>query len=179
MSTSHPTVELVRQIVALRRVRDAVESTAERRRLARVIRQLRLGLGVGIPKRQAAAALGVTVQALDRWIAAGRIPVVRRPGSSRELIDAEALLLLAGEVERLREQGEVRVLGKAIARLGEGRRPPRRLRPNQPARELRREFLASTPAGRMRQGIELSHVGARLAAYGRARTKAALEARSM
>jgi len=165
------TADLVRQIVALRRVRTAVESTAERRRLATVIRQLRDRLGAGVPKRQAAATLGVSVQALDRWVAAGRIPVVRRPGSSRELIDAEALLLLAAEVELLREQGEARVLAKALASLAEGGQPPRRLRPNQPARELRSEFLASTPAGRMRQGIELSHVGARLAAHGRARAR--------
>ena len=30
-------------------------------------RKLRRQLGVGVPKRQAAAVLGVTVQALDRW----------------------------------------------------------------------------------------------------------------
>ncbi|HVW88923.1 MAG TPA: hypothetical protein VHC01_05605, partial [Gaiellaceae bacterium] len=60
--------EAVAQIVALRRVRSAVESKTERRRLAQVIRQLRRQLGVGVAKRQAAAALGVSVQALDRWI---------------------------------------------------------------------------------------------------------------
>jgi hypothetical protein len=162
--------EIVRQIVALRRVRSAVRSPAERRRLARVIRQLRRQLGVGVPKRRAAAVLEVTVQALDRWVAAGKIPVVRRPGSSRQLIEAEALLVLVAEVERF--QGQPRALSKAISSLAARRQLPQRLRPNQSARELRYEFLHSTPAGRMRQGIELSHLGAALAANARVRGKA-------
>jgi hypothetical protein len=167
--------EIVRQIVALRQVCRAVRSPAERRRLARVIRQLRRQLGVGVPKRRAAAVLGVTVQALDRWIAAGKIPVVRRPGSSRQLIETEALLLLASEVEQL--QGQPRALAKAISSLAARGQLPRRLRPNQSAQELRYEFLHSTPAGRMRQGIELSHVGAALAADARARGNARAERR--
>jgi hypothetical protein len=164
MGAPATTGETVGQIVSLRRVWDAVESPADRRRLARVLRQLRRQLGVAAPKRQAAACLGVTVQALDRWVAAGRIPVVRRPGSSRELIAADALLVLAEEVERRREQGEPRPLAGAIAALTERESLPRRLRPNQPAHELRYEFLHSTPAGRMRQAIELSELGADLAA---------------
>jgi len=164
--------EIVGQIVALRRVRSAVGLPVERRYLAQVIRQLRRQLGVGVSKRQAAAVLGVSVQALDRWIAAGKIPIVRRPGSSRELIETEALLVLAAEVAPLREQGEPRVLAKAITVLAARRTLPRRLRPNQPAQELRYEFLHSTPAGRMRQAIELSHTGASLAANARARKTA-------
>lgn len=42
----------------------------------------------------------------------------------------------------------------------------RRLVPNQSARELRREFLDSAPEQRLRQAIELSHVGAVLARAG-------------
>lgn len=164
--------ETVSQIVALRRVREAVEAPQERRRLASVIRQLRRQLGVGVPKRQAASALGVAVQALDRWVAAGKIPVVRRAGSSRELIDTEALLALAVEAGRLREQGELRVLARAIASLEECERLPRRLRPNPGAQELRHEFLHSTPAGRLQQAVELSQIGAALAANARARREA-------
>jgi DNA-directed RNA polymerase specialized sigma subunit len=167
--------EIVSQVVALRRVREALRAPEERRRLATVIRQLRRRLGVGVPKRQAAAVLGVTVQALDRWVAAGKIPVVRRVSSSRELIDTEALLALAAEAERLRELGERRVLARAIASLEERERLPRRLRPNQSAQELRYEFLHSTPAGRLQQAVELSHVGAALAANARARGKAQAE----
>ena len=164
--------ELARQIVALRRVRAAVGLPSERRRLSQVIRQLRRQLGVGVPKRQAAEVLGVSVQALDRWISAGKIPVVRRPGSSRELVEAEALLALATEVVPLRERGVPRALAKGISSLAERGRLPRRLRPNQSAQELRYEFLHSTPVGRMRQAVELSHVGAALAANARARRKA-------
>ena len=125
-----------------------------------------------MPKRQAAAALGVTVQALDRWVEAGTIPVVRRPGSSRELIETGALLMLAEEVAPLRERGESRVLAKALTELAARRGLPRRLRPNQSAQELRHEFLHSTPPGRMRQAIELSHTGAALAANARRRNTA-------
>jgi hypothetical protein len=165
--------EIVGQIVALRRVREAVPVRAERQRLSRVIRELRRQLGVGIPKRQAAAALGVSVQALDRWIGAGKVPTVRRPGSSRELIDTEALLVLAAEVERLKEQriGR-RTLAQAIATLSGAGRLRRRLRPNQSARELRHEYLHSTPAGRLRQGIEVSQTSSALAANYRERQKA-------
>lgn len=137
-----------------------------------MLRQLRRRLGIGVPKRQAAAALGVTVQALDRWVAAGKIPVLRRAGSSREVVDTEALLALAVEADRLREQGERRVLAKAIASLEERERLPSRLRPNPSAQELRSEFLHSTPAGRLRQAVELSQVGAALAANARARGEA-------
>jgi hypothetical protein len=172
MDASGSAAAVVAQIVALRRVRDAVESHEERGRLACVIRQLRRQLGVGVPKRQAAAVLGVTVQALDRWVASGKLPSVRRPGSSRELIETQALLAVAEEVERLRDQGQSRVLSKAIASLTERGRLPRRLRPNQSAHELRYEFLHSTPAGRLRQAVELSHVGAALAANARARRSA-------
>lgn len=167
-STGSP-AEVVQQIVDLRRVREAVTSPAERRRLAGVIRRLRRQLGAAVPKRQASACLGVSVQALDRWVAAGKIPAVRRPGSSREAIAADALLVLAEEVDRLRERGEARPLAAAISALGERGSLPRRLRPNQPAHELRHEFLHSTPAGRMRQAIELSRLGAELTAVARQR----------
>lgn len=172
MPASASAAEIVSQIVALRRVRDVVEAPQERRRLASVIRQLRRRLGIGVPKRQAAAVLGVTVQALDRWVAAGKIPAVRRGGSSRALVDSEALIAIAAEAELLREQGELRVLARAIASLDERERLPRRLRPNHSAQELRHEFLHSTPAGRLQQAVELSQVGAELAANARARREA-------
>lgn len=166
------TAELVGQIVSLRRVRAALDSPVERRRLAQVIRQLRRQLGSAVPKSQAAAALGVTVQALDRWVADGSVAAVRRPGSSRELIDSEALLALAAEVAVLRERGVRRPLAKAISMLNDQGRLRRRLRPNQSGRQLRDEFLHSTAAGRLREGIELSQLGASLAANAQQRMKA-------
>jgi len=157
------TADVVDQIVALRRVATAVGSPAERHRLARVIRGLRRNLGVGVPKRRAAGVLGVSVQALDRWIAKGAIPTVRRPGSSRELIDTEALLVLAEETARLRDRGERHPLAKALGEITARGALPTRLRPNDTSRQLRYEYLHSSPAARLRQGIELSHLAAALA----------------
>lgn len=163
MPTPSSVAETVGQIVALRQVARAVEAPAERARLARVIRELRRRLGAGVSKRQAAMVLGVSVQALDRWIAGGRIPVVRRPGSSRELVDAEALLLLAAEVERVRAEGSSRPLAKALAGLAVRGPLPRRLRPNRSSRELRSDLESSTAADRLREAVELSRVAAAFA----------------
>jgi hypothetical protein len=158
----------VEQVVALRQVADAVSDPRERRRLARVLRRLRREVGVGVPKRRAAAILGVSVPALQKWIDRGRLPVVRRPGG-REEIDAEALLDLAEEVSRLREAGERRgLLSAAFARLAERGRPRPKLRPNESARDLREVFEQTTPLERLRIGAELSMVGTVLAARGAA-----------
>ena len=172
MENAASTPELVQQIVALRRVLRHVDDAAERRRLARVIRQLRRRLGNAVPKHRAAASLGVSAQALERWVRGGEIPAVRRPGSSRELIDSEALLAIVQEISQLREAGQARPLSAAIHRLNAEGRMPHRLRPNQPARELRHEYLHTTPAERLRSGIELSQVGLALATKARATTKA-------
>src|SRR5438093_7485223 len=122
---------LVRQVVALRCTEPAVADERARRRLKGVERELRREIGVGVPKTRAAAVLGVSVTALDKWIGRGRLPVVRRPGSSREEVDAGALLELAQEVTLLREAGETRgVLAAAFEQLAKrGTRP--KLRPNQ------------------------------------------------
>jgi hypothetical protein len=100
----------------------------------------------------------VSRQALESWVRAGAVPVVRRPGSSRELIERDAVLALAAEIERLREAGYKRPLGRAVQTVAGSRR----LRPNQPAAELRREYLATTSAGRLRSAVELSRLGAAL-----------------
>src|SRR5437667_12194835 len=99
---------MVRRVVALRSVANAVAGPLERRRLERVIRELRLEIGVGVPKRRAAALLGVSVQALERWIQRGLLAVARKPGSARELVDTEALIVLLEEVDRRRDAGEDR-----------------------------------------------------------------------
>jgi hypothetical protein len=167
MSGRDRTARAVGQIVALRRVAAVVDVLAERRRIERVIRELRQAVGVGVPKRRAAAALGVSVQALERWIASGRLPTTRRPGSSRALVDAEALLLLAEETERERESGRTRgLLAAAFRRLEEAGRLPRKLRPNLSAAELRDEYRRTTPGGRLRTATELSHAAGILAAHG-------------
>jgi hypothetical protein len=157
---SNPRVErTVTHVVALRHVAATVGRTRERQLLKRVERDLRREIGVGVPKRRAAAVLGVSVTALDKWIARDKLPVVRRPGSSREQIDADALLDLAAEVTRLRESGETRrVLATAFERLAKEGKPRPKLRPNQSARELRQHYLETTPAGRLKEVAELSRV---------------------
>jgi DNA-binding transcriptional MerR regulator len=164
------------QIVDLRRVLPAVRDPAERRRLARVIRQLRAGVGVGVPKLRAAALLGVSVQALERWVRHGDLPTARKPGSSRELIDAEALLLVADEVTRLREQGQNRgLVARALEQLVDEGRMPRKLRPNQSAAELHYEYLHTTAAERLRSAAELSTLAGTLARAGRRNPPAVAE----
>ncbi len=158
----------IAQAVALRRVGEAVADPTERKRLARIERELRREIGVSVPKTRAAAVLGVSVNALERWIAAERLPTVRRPGSTRTEIDSDALLDLVLEADRLREEGVDRgVLAAAFERLAAVGKPRPRLRPNMPARELRAEFLSSTPLERLQTGDELSQAGWVLAEYGR------------
>lgn len=166
--------QAVKRAVALRRIAPAVSDPREARRLARVQRELRREIGFSVPKTRAAAVLGVSVNALNRWISAGRLPTIRRPGSVREEIDADALVELALEVDRLRENGFERgVLAMAFERLRAEGKPRARPRPNMSARELRADFLRSTPSGRLRTGAELSYVATLLAGRARARRRAA------
>jgi hypothetical protein len=161
-------LEIVNRFVSVRRTPSTVTSQADRLLSARESRRLRGELGVGVPMREAAAALGVSVQRLDRWVAAERVPVVRRPGSSRYLVRTNALLALAEEVTRLREEGVSGTLEKAIDALEAKGELRRTLRPNPSAQELRYEFVHSTGESRFRAAVELSHFAAALAAKGRA-----------
>lgn len=172
MVRAPPVERTIEHVVALRRAGSAVADPRERRRLKQVERELQRAIGVGVPKRRAAAVLGVSVTALDKWIARGSLPVVRRPGSSREQIDADALLDLAEEVTRAREEGQTRgLLATAFERLAKDGRPRPKLRPNQPARELREDYLRWTPDDRLREVAELSRVLTDLAARGAASRK--------
>jgi DNA-binding transcriptional MerR regulator len=165
---SHNDLEqAVQRVIALRSVANAVIDPVERRRLERVTRELRREIGVGVPKRRAARLLGVSVQALEPWVERGLLPAVRKPGSTRELLDAATLIVLAEEVSRRREAGESRgVVAMSLRELERTGRLPRKLRPNRTARELRREFLATTPQGRLRDVAALSQTAVTLAAAG-------------
>ena len=164
---------LVEAALAIRRARDGVLDERARRQLRRAEHLLRQELGDAVPKSVAARFLGVSNTALERWIDAGRIPVVRRPGG-REEVAAEALLDLAAEVARLREAGHSRgVLAGALRELERQGLPRRRLRPNETAAELRAAYKSSTAADRLRETAELSRAVTTLARYGarnRART---------
>src|SRR5712691_2953827 len=148
-------------IEAATAIRLAAAAPADDRRAARRLRraeQLILrGIGPSVPKRRAAALLGISVTALQRWIRLGRLPVVRRPGG-REEVDAGALLEVVEEVRRIREDESVSrgVVACAFRRLAARGLPRPRLRPNQPAQELRSAYLRSTPVERLRETAELS-----------------------
>jgi hypothetical protein len=167
MAKALPVERTIEHVISLRRAGTAVADPRERRRLKQMERELQRAIGIGVPKRRAAAVLGVSVTALDKWIARGRLPVVRRPGSSREQIDAGALLDLAEEVTRAREEGQTRrLLATAFERLAKAGKPRPKLRPNQSARELREHYLRTTPNDRVREVAELSRVLTGLAVRG-------------
>jgi hypothetical protein len=162
----------VERIVDLRRVMGAVGSRAEQRRLTAVIREMRSDLDVGLPKRRAAALLGISPQALDRWIGEGLVPTLRKPGSSRELVERDALIRLLGEVRGLREAGEKRPVAKALRDLQARGEITRSLSPNQSAQELRYEYLHTTPAQRLRAASVLSRTAHQMAAKAQTRREA-------
>lgn len=79
---------------------------------------LRVAVGVGVPKVDAAKLLGISRPALDRWIRLGRLGTVQV--GKRMLVDAEGLAALLVEVEQLRELGEKReVVALALHRLAQ------------------------------------------------------------
>lgn len=171
--SQHPDIATIEQIVDLHRIRPSVTAPEDRQRLSRVIRALRAQLAGGVPKHRAATLLGISPQALERWIRANEIPTTRTPGSSRELIDRDALIELVAEVRLMQEAGERRPVGKAIAALRERGRLRRRPLPNQPARELRYEYTHSTPAQRVRAAVTLTQTAHTMAAHARRRRRAA------
>lgn len=161
--------------LAIRRAQRAVGDERLRRRLRRAELQLSAELGGSVPKSVAARALGISTTALERWVDAGKLPPVRRPGG-REEVAAEALLDVAEEVVRLREAGVTRgLVAEALRRLEQRGLPRRRLRPNEPARELRAAFRETTPAERLRGTAELSLAATTLAGYGARRRARAVD----
>jgi hypothetical protein len=164
-----PDSTTIEQIVELRRVLRSVPDPDDQARLRRVIRQMRLGLDVGVPKHRAAELLGITPQALERWTRSGKLPTIRKPGSSRELIEREPFLRILSEVRDLRASGEKRPMAKAMNALQERGRLKPRVRPNQSADELRYEFHHTTPADRVRQAVILSRTAHKMAVRAHAR----------
>jgi DNA-binding transcriptional MerR regulator len=156
----------LRQIVELRRVAAALDLPA-RDRIWRLARELRLELDDSVPKLPVARALGISVKALDKWVAKGEIPTLRRPGAGRSQVETDAVLDLLQEVTDLRLAGVTSgVIAAAIGRMRERGRLRRKLRPNQSPAELRRTYQTTTPLERLRTAAELSYVQTRLAALG-------------
>lgn len=72
----------------------------------------------GLSKAEAARMLDISVNTLDKWIARGRVAVVRDDSSPRTLVAIVPFARLVGEVRELRALGETSgVLATAIAQL--------------------------------------------------------------
>ena len=152
------------QIVELRRVAAALEPPA-RDRIWRLARELRLELDDSVPKLPAARALGISVKTLDKWVARGEIPTLRRPGAGRSQVETDTVLDLLQEATELRLAGATSgVVAVAIRRLREQGRLRPKLRPNPSPAELRRIYRTTTPLERLRTAAELSSVQTHLAA---------------
>jgi hypothetical protein len=74
--------ELVEGIVRLRRAERTSAAAAD---VSPVRRQLEDRLGPTLSRSRAAQILGVSQTALDRWVAAGQIPIVLTPAGRREV----------------------------------------------------------------------------------------------
>lgn len=171
------TERLLAAIVELRLLVRETREPETRAKLRELEWQLRPLLDAGVPKRQAAAQLGVSVAALDKWIARGRLPVVAKAGSSRRTVETRPLLELAEQVETLRREGLERGrLSEAFRRLGwpddpDGEQVVReeiaRLpRPNVSVQQLRADHERIPTAARV---VELTHLHRSLNALARGR----------
>jgi hypothetical protein len=155
--------------VELRLVASKVSEPDARTQLARLTRRRIIDIGPSVPKTRAAKALGVTVPALDRWIARGALKT-RRSTSSRDEIDTLTVVDLAVEVASLAESGRKRgLLAEALARRERARAGggmgTRGFFADQQAE--RREELSTGSAGeRVAQAISLSKTATKIAVAG-------------
>lgn len=158
-------------VVELHALAETSPDASLRARLGQIARRRSEDIGPSIPKTRAARALGVSLTALDTWVARGAIPVRRRPSSSRQEVETQAVIDLAVEIRALRAAGRRRaLLATALARIdaGEPKVPAaavgtRGFFPDQ-AEERRGEFVLLTPGERVAQAIGLSRSATRIAA---------------
>lgn len=174
-----PEEELLALAVVLRRAVRREPDPRAAERLSRLEERLRARLGTSVPKLAAARALGVSLPALDRWIARGLVPVVRTH-ETRLRPETRPLLELLEEVERLRGEGRTRGLLAAALRRLRRRSPgggawivPADLaalpRPNVPAWELREAAASTTPLERLQSVAALSEALTTLRSAARSR----------
>ena len=157
-------------VVELRALAHASPDATARAQLGRLAQRRSEDIGPSVPKVRAAQALGVSVTALDTWIARGAIPASRRPSSSRQEVETQAVIDLAVEIRTLRKTGRRRaLLATALARLNPAddtvpaaAMGTRRFFPDQ-AEERRHEFTLLTPGERVAQAVRLSRTATRIA----------------
>jgi DNA-binding transcriptional MerR regulator len=106
------TLSLAENIVRLRRAERIRRAAPD---IAPVRRQLEAQLGPTLSRSRASKILGVSQTALDRWVAAGQIPVVITPNGRRE-VPREVVIELRESLDRLKRKGVTRhPLGVALA----------------------------------------------------------------
>ncbi len=105
--------KLVDGIVRLRRVERFSQAAAD---VAPVRRDLESRLGPTLSRSRAAHILGVSQTALDRWVAAGQIPIVLTPQGRRE-VPRQFVVELREAIDELIGEGHHRhLLAKALER---------------------------------------------------------------
>jgi hypothetical protein len=110
---------LIDCIVRLRRAERIPAAAAD---VAPVRRELEVRLGPTLSRSRAAHVLGVSQTALDRWVAAGEVPVVLMPSGRRE-IPRQVVVELLESISELRRAGRGRhPLAAALARRREAAR---------------------------------------------------------
>jgi hypothetical protein len=109
------TRKLVESVVRLRRAERLPGATGD---VAPVRRHLESQLGPTLSRSRASQILGVSQTALDRWVAAGQIPIVVTPGGRRE-VPRQFVIELAESIGRLADRGVKR--HPLAAALGERR----------------------------------------------------------
>jgi hypothetical protein len=113
-------IAVAQAVVDLRRLARAVLDPAARRRAERAADRLVVELGPSLSKTRAARLLGISVTALDFWVARGALETVRKPGTQKAEVETSSLLELADEVAEVRAGGRRGgVIAHAVRRLDE------------------------------------------------------------
>jgi len=122
---------LIDGIVSLRRAERVPDAAAD---VSPVRRDLEARVGPTLSRSRAALILGVSQTALDRWVAAGQIPIVLMPGGRRE-VPRQFVVELRESIDELRRRGRGRhPLAVALAAR---RNAAAKVGGDRPARDLR------------------------------------------
>lgn len=113
MASVADTSRLIEDVVRLRRAERISEAARDVRP---VRRNLESRLGPTLSRSRAARILGVSQTALDRWVAAGRIPVVMTPGGRREVPRRVVVELRESLDELIRQGQQQHLLAAALSR---------------------------------------------------------------
>ena len=97
MKNSDAALDDLRHLVALTALAPQLTG-AQRTAIDRIIADLTERIGPVVPKRRAAAILGISAQALAEWIRRGRLEEVRPTGAARAGLDTATLIWTANQI---------------------------------------------------------------------------------